>query len=220
MELRDISAKIAAEVNRGPGKCPHCNAPIKPVAHEASVVNKWLQVVYQCPQPNCGLLFLGLFVQEEGGVYSFRGTFPPRLELKSFPPSIKEISPAFVQIYQQASRAEQMGWGHICGSGYGKALEFLVKDYLISKNPDRTPEIKGKLLGACIEDYVEDNSVKDCAARAIWLRNNETHYERRWGDKGLKDLKQLIDLTVAWISNDVSPEKLKADMPKPSSDRK
>jgi hypothetical protein len=36
--------------------------------------------------------------------------------------------------------------------------------------------------------------------RAIWLVKDETHYVRKWESKDLRDLKNLIDLTVYFIS--------------------
>jgi hypothetical protein len=51
------------------------------------------------------------------------------------------------------------------------------------------------------------------AQRAVWLGNDETHYERRWEDKDIDDLKRLITLTVNWIHNDLLTEAVIADMP-------
>ena len=45
---------------------------------------------------------------------------------------ISELSPNFCEIYNQAYIAEQTNLMQICGTGYRKSLEFLIKDYLIS----------------------------------------------------------------------------------------
>ncbi|MGF6947536.1 hypothetical protein QF028_000029 [Neobacillus sp. B4I6] len=50
------------------------------------------------------------------------------------------------------------------------------------------------------------------AERAVWLGNDETHYVRKWDDKDLKDLKNLIDLTVYFISMTIKANKYKAEM--------
>ncbi len=47
-----------------------------------------------------------------------------------------------------------------------------------------------------------DLRVRQCAERAIWLGNDETHYERRWMGKDLQDLKVLTKLTVNWIHSE------------------
>jgi hypothetical protein len=105
-----------------------------------------------------------------------------------------------------------MGLTEICGIGYRKALEFLIKDYLISNLPDEEEHIKKKLLGKCINDYVENPNIKEMAKRAVWLGNDETHYIRRWENKDINDLKILIDITVHWIEMEVLTNKYKDDM--------
>jgi hypothetical protein len=55
------------------------------------------------------------------------------------------------------------------------------------------------MLGACIEEYVEDAKIKAVAKRAAWLGNDEMHYERRWKDKDLTDLITLLNLVQHWI---------------------
>lgn len=73
--------------------------------------------------------------------------------------------------------------------------------------------IQGTFLGKVIEDYVTDSNIKDVAKRAVWLGNDEVHYMRKWVDKDLFDLKQLIDLVVYWIESSIITENLKKDMP-------
>jgi hypothetical protein len=68
-------------------------------------------------------------------------------------------------------------------------------------------------LGACISNHVTDPHVKEVAKRATWLGNDETHYERRWEEKDVGDLKSLIDLAHYWIQAELLTEKMKASMP-------
>ena len=53
------------------------------------------------------------------------------------------------------------------------------------------------------------------AERAVWLGNDETHYERRWDSMTIENLKELIQLTVNWIHSDILTKKYKEDMPRP-----
>ena len=126
---------------------------------------------------------------------------------------IERISPSFVEIYRQATMAEQLNLNELNGIGYRKAIEFLVKDYLCAKHEEQADEIKGKPLGACINDYFEDSRIQACAKRAVWLGNDETHYYRQWEDKGIDDLKTLIKLTLHWLSMELLTEKYETDMP-------
>src|SRR5690606_5384417 len=127
--------------------------------------------------------------------------------------SIEEISPSFVQIYNESYSAEQQGLIEICGVGFRKALEFLIKDYSILNNPSEEDKILKMRLANCIKDYVSDERIKKVAKRAVWLGNDETHYVRKWETKNLQDLKKLIELTVHWIEMEKLTESFETDMP-------
>lgn len=99
------------------------------------------------------------------------------------------------------------------GIGLRKALEFLVKDFAISENPGKVDEIQKNLLGACIDKYINDTNVKECAKRAAWLGNDETHYVRKWGNKDIEDLKLLVRLTVNWLESHLLTKQYIASMP-------
>ena len=58
------------------------------------------------------------------------------LEDLGFTVVIQEISFDYCSIYNEAHKAEQQGYLQVCGPGYRKALEFLVKDFLLH---DKTP---------------------------------------------------------------------------------
>ena len=112
---------------------------------------------------------------------------------------IENLSPSFCTLWNQSYQAEQSGLKDICGSGYRKALEFLIKDYLISQNPSKQDNYRSKFLGSCIRDDIEDPRIKACAERAAWLGNDEVHYYKKWKAKDVKDLKTLIELSLHWI---------------------
>ncbi|TDF91740.1 DUF4145 domain-containing protein [Paenibacillus piri] len=133
--------------------------------------------------------------------YSLHGTQPRRQPSgQSFDEIITKLSPEFVSIYKQSARAEEYGLNQVCGIGYRKSLEFLIKDYLVSKNPERREEILKKPLGQCIKDDISDTRIKNMAKLATWLGNDETHYIRKHEDMNIDDLKKLIEATRYWIS--------------------
>ena len=118
------------------------------------------------------------------------------------------------KIFNQASAAEELGLKEIGGMGYRKALEFLIKDFLIAEKPGSRDDIERSLLGTCIGRHVEDERLKLCASRAVWLGNDETHYCRKWEDKDIGDLKTLIKLSANWMESVLLTKKYAADMPK------
>ena len=65
----------------------------------------------------------------------------------------------------------------------------------------------------CISNYVSNVSLKEVAKRAAWLGNDETHYERKWGEKDCSDLKKTIAMTISWIELEQHTRDLQIDMP-------
>lgn len=112
----------------------------------------------------------------------------------------------------QSSSAEHYQLDQIAGVGYRKALEYLIKDYAIHKSPNDKERIKSLFLGNVINEFVDDKNVQECAKRAAWLGNDETHYVRKWEEKDINDLKTLIKLTEAWITNNLLTEKYMSEM--------
>lgn len=115
-----------------------------------------------------------------------------------FSEKIMHISPSFCEIFEQAECAQQDDYKLICGLGYGKALEFLVKDYAIFKFPLDVEMIKKSNLSECIKKHsvVE---IRDSADVARLLRNDQTHYERSYLTHGSRELKTLILLMISLI---------------------
>ena len=85
----------------------------------------------------------------------------------------------------------------------------------IEVDPSDAGAIKTTLLGTCIDRYVDDANVKECARRAAWLGNDETHYTRRWEDKDIADLKTLVRLTTNWVENALLTQQYLQQMPPP-----
>jgi hypothetical protein len=175
-----------------------------------------------CPRPACERIFIGIYEADQpcppnaGGAQpaSFRNSvFPTEYRTREFETLITSLSPQFIEIFAQASAAEHYGLDLICGPGYRKSLEFLLKDFLKSIHPKDTEKIENTQIGHLIAQYVSDLRLKVAASRATWLGNDETHYVRKWEEKDLSDLKKLIDLTVHWISMDVLTREFEESMP-------
>jgi hypothetical protein len=138
---------------------------------------------------------------------------PPDIPTREITPEIEELSPSFVLIYRQALATEALNLTQMTGLGLREALEFLVKDYAISKAPQDEEVIKKKPLGLCINEYLKDPYLKECARRAAWLGNDEAHYAREWKSHDVEDQKKLIILTLRWLQNSMLSEKYFGEMP-------
>lgn len=221
-------------INPIPDTCPHCHVAIEPHAlYGYCFTEHWnrpdaIQIVFACTSNACRRLFFGYYNSpnhncDTGGLTSCA---PIRAKPATFAPSIKAISQVFCDIFKEANEAEKSNLLLVCGPGYRKALEFLIKDYLIGKinsNAALTPEektaksetIKKKQLGPCIKDHLDNATIKMVAERATWLGNDETHYVKKWEDKDLSDLKDLIALCCHWMEMEELTTHFASTMPGP-----
>jgi hypothetical protein len=178
---------------------------------------------FQCPNKKCSRLFIALYYRRQIGdnTFYFHSCVPVEMKDIKQSETISKISPDFCAIYGEAHKAEQHGLSLVAGPGYRKALEFLVKDYIIGqlKEPDpakvaatKTLVVKSQ-LAACINNHIRSDQIKEIAKRATWLGNDETHYVRKWEDKDLKDLKKLISLTLHWIEMETITAEVITNMP-------
>lgn len=194
-----------------PDECPICHKGINPRVASGVIIGEFsheqskLRITFQCTRSECNETFFGYYnakAETQGGLfYDFEKIAPKNPPKANFPDSVTQVSPDFIEIYDQAIAAESADLDEIAGIGLRKAIEFLIKDFLIHEKPNDAESIKVKYLGNCIKEDIDDANVKVCAARATWLGNDETHYVRKWLDKDIHDLKTLIRLTVNWIDN-------------------
>ena len=204
-----------------PEQCPLCKHAISPQEfYITSFTNnngeKYITALYLCK--HCYQSFVTLYTcrteakTEYGRVVerTYRSNLlycgPSQHEKRDFQKSLAEVSPRFVDIYNQASAAENYGLNEICGIGYRKSLEFLVKDYLIHKEPDQRETIESMELGNCIANKITDEDLKTVASRCAWIGNDETHYYRRFEEYDVGTLKQLLEATIYWVSMKLTTE--------------
>lgn len=198
-----------------PDFCPICKKSITP---EFILMyfkyNGHQELLCSCPNTKCKSLFFAIYKEcpSDTCEYSLDHFTPFSREEKIFPDEISTLSPDFIEIYNQAYVAEQEKLNLICGVGYRKALEYLIKDFALKQSPEDTEKIKGMPLQQCLKKFITEPTIKDMAERAIWLGNDETHYVRIWRSKDLKDLKNLIELTVHFISITFKVSKYKEEM--------
>jgi hypothetical protein len=73
--------------------------------------------------------------------------------------------------------------------------------------------IEAQFLGPCIQEFLDDRYLRECARRASWLGNDETHYRRVWTDHDIDDMKRLIRLTLTWLNFALQTERYLEEMP-------
>ena len=149
IEIFTINGK--AYINELPNECPFCHRPMIPIANVGyRASDNHLDVLLSCPFNKCLESFIGGYYRHNtsSDFYDFSGKVSRgNIIRKEFNELIKTVSPSFEVIYNQAYFAEQEGLLEICGVGYRKALEFIIKDYAISKNPTDKEQIEKKTVG-------------------------------------------------------------------------
>lgn len=212
-----------------PDTCPLCHHGVEPKQFDAAILTgttdspaTWLEIIYQCARHTCARFFIGRYSRTHSSgplatrEFRLKSVVPKNFVAPSIASEVVKVSTAFQKIYSQSAAAEAQGLDAIAGVGYRKSLEFLVKDYCITEHPNDADAIKKEFLGKCIETRVSDTGIKECAKRAAWLGNDETHYVRRWEDKDINDLKILIELTMNWIRSSVLTKRYLDDMDSPA----
>ena len=214
-------ASVTSSYSEFPDACPICHHAIVPrevsAAYKGEAREGTLNLLLQCPRKACEYCFVALYEAAPGtgqgpDYHRLVSTWPRTAQTEAFSDVIRGMSPAFVEIYNQAMEAEAAALDQLTGIGLRKALEFLVKDFAVSRAPKKEKEIRQRFLGKVISSYIDDANVAACAKRAAWLGNDEAHYTRRWEDQDIDDLKRLLRLTVNWIENVLLTEAYVAEM--------
>lgn len=205
-------------------QCPICHQKIQPKWNHAQLIQdysilpaRYVCYVFQCPNRVCRKLFFGKFTYNVGTrEFNFDGSLEPvKLKKREFSEHLNTLSAQFEQIYNDSLAAETFGLAHVCGPGFRKALEFLVKDYCKHKNPEQGEKINKAGLAAVIKEFIVDKRIKNLAEKTAWLGNDQTHYIKIWEDHDLEDLKTLLDLTILFIEGDIMYERRMEEMQKP-----
>jgi hypothetical protein len=130
--------------------CPCCNKGLNPDIISACLIpgdDEEDNIIYTFNYcSSCDSCFISRHEYDfDTSGYNFIFSAPHSKSTRFFSDNIKSLSPQFIEIYTDSLTAENTGLTSICGMGYRKALEFLVKDYAILKNPNESDSIKKKL---------------------------------------------------------------------------
>lgn len=213
MKTIDVKATHMFESNQKidfsvtiPDTCPHCNKGIYPRILDAYSDSSYYPNLYGlfiCPVCQKVFMVQFSFYKSRSDSYIVKILPHPNTQ-KTFSKNITELSPSFVKIYNQAESAENANLDEICGQGYRKSLEFLVKDYAIKFHPDDVENIQKILLSPCIEQYIENSRIKSLAKASAWLGNDETHYTRKHENYNIEHLKSFINAMVSYVDSELT----------------
>lgn len=208
VKCRDYNKQITIEL---PNNCPHCGQIMTPDTYSDGVSHNATHESFikfglfmRCTDYNCRKYYALEYVHNntENKTRLKHYEYKPPINV-DLPENIDNVSPSFVEIFTQATKAEEEGLNQISGVGYRKSLEFLVKDYVIFLNPDKEEDVKNLFLGKVIKNYLSHlPRLQNLAKAATWIGNDETHYVRRHDDKDIRDMKQFIKSTAHFVVAD------------------
>lgn len=188
----------------GPKICPHCHNGIAPSERTQFIgtgpnQENLCYFIFECNYPECRSIFCAAYAILGGGASRFLGCLDGTPKDPIWPESIANLNSRFIETYIQSLKAESKGLDEISGMGYRKAIEYLVKDYVISQEPDKAETIADLALSQVISNNFNDkreSDLKDLLHRATWLGNDMTHYLRYHENFDINDLKELIKLVM------------------------
>lgn len=196
-----------------PTICPRCHHAVDPTLISISIDNQNTgSIVFFCRK--CFKTFIAEFHHNgySGSSSPYFDRYmdfaPKNFKCNEFSKIISELSPRFVEIYNQALKSESIGLNEISGMGYRKSLEVLIKDYVIRKNPECKDVVNDSkyMLSQCITEHIAEPRIKNPSKAASWLGNDESHYSRRHDSKDVSDLKEYIMTVVYFIQYDLSAD--------------
>jgi len=163
-----------------------------------------LAITYRCSNTKCDHAFLAYFTpspdltRAPGGLPVFTHSYsvPSKKQAPAVPARVATLSPRFTAVLAEAVDAEGRGLFEVSGPGYRKALEILVKDFVLTKHGDEEERIRKMPLRDCIRTFLDDSRLEKRAAKAAYLGNDQTHYYIRHTHHDLDDLKTLMKMTV------------------------
>lgn len=185
-----------------PTKCPCCGTTYSRIPEYSNFFENSSGTItanstYFCP--TCGNCFFIVYSVEKlhHDLFGFPLVqYPTPSETTSFSKEISMLTPKFIEIYQQAEKAENSGLTELCGIGYRKALEFLVKDYAISNHPNSKEQIESFMLGKA--NYV-DMILQSKSLVTITQIAKDYGMSGRKLNKILKELKIQYKVGGQWV---------------------
>lgn len=185
--------------------CPMCNTSIFPsiqLTYE-NRHNRTIDAVMLCP--NCENTYFERFYQVGDSMISAQ-VFPNKAPQINISDEICEHFPYFATIYREAAIAESLNLNSICGMGYRKAVEALVKQFVSELQPEEQDKILSEPLAQAIK-RIDSPKVKQLATAATWLGNDQTHLVTKYPEYDVKQLKSFINFLCYYIQAEQEAEK-------------
>ena len=129
---------------------------------------------------------------------------------------LQKYFPSFVEVFEQAAQADHLKLTQVAGPGYRKALEFLVKEWLINegeaerKQGQERETIENTSLANCVKKL--DSNLAAIGRITVLLGNDETHYKKMFQEYDVTMLRALLDSLIVRIDSRLHEREIIADL--------
>lgn len=186
---------------RKPAICPYCkigtDAPY--TYKQAHSFNNHFLFFAICTCTACSKYFSFIYEHYPEKELSYPVVYPPM----SFTPyenkTLSEISPRFIDMYNQSLESEYNGHIELAAIGFRSSLEFLVKDFAIKELNKPFDEVSNKKLFDAISLYLKQEDLIKTADVVRILGNDYTHYKRKYPEHDFLLLKGYMDIFLRQI---------------------
>lgn len=156
---------------------------------------KEVNYIVQCPK--CKNYYLAKFKLSGNYEHTFLEIFPKGSFKSTFPKEVKQISPKFIEIYEQAITAKNSDLNELVGIGLRRAFEFLITDYI--KNVLLTEPKK------TLEQKIEQIDVRNVNVHSTlirWVGNDTTHTKVTHPEFSVDDMIKSIEIVVYYLHSE------------------
>lgn len=183
-----------------PGVCPYCEINcdarnIMQYSYDYSSNNRIIFLILQCTA--CNKLFTATY-NIKNNSSELWGVLPKDIQVFN-DDNIEQISPRFIEMYNQALFAKENGHLNLAAIGYRTALEILVKDYAINELQKPSGEVVNKKLFDVISEYLPAHTLVSTADVIRILGNDHTHYERKYPKLDFDLLEQYMNIFISLV---------------------
>lgn len=184
-----------------PTNCPYCEKSsfIEPKDWKMLSADQTEGHLHLLYAPCCKKHFYSFTVKDEQDRYTLLHLYPSPTGVQVLV-ELQKLSPRFVKLYKGARLADEKGFDELAGAGYRNALEVLIKDYAIQILHRPEEEVAKKSLSNAIKSYLDHHRLFNAADVVRLLGNDFTHYERKYDQAGLSELRDYLQLFMNRIA--------------------
>ena len=185
-----------------PSICPHCGyGTDAPYEHKHVLsFNGNLLLCGEVKCTSCGKNFYFICESNKDRTRAPLAYVYPSLSATEYSNEyLANISERFIDIYNQAIRAEFTGDIELAAIGYRASLEILVKDYAIKELGEPKNIVAEKSLYTAIKDYLKQEDLINTADVIRILGNDYAHYERKYPQHDFELLKAYMEIFLKQI---------------------